>query len=230
MPAGMRAAPNFLPTRMKPPAAAPNATPLEALGMVALCFGWFIAGSLWSVSAGFRSGTISDASLIGLVGFEIFVGPIALLILRSRGHAMRDLLPSPSWRGCGVGALLYVACVVASAVALSPFAADAAQPIDRMMEAARPSLAVVVTLAVVNGLYEEVFLLGYLQRCFRHQGASFALGLSLLVRVLYHLYQGPHGALSVAVAGLVFGVFYLRTGWLWPVVFAHMLADAIPFL
>jgi hypothetical protein len=29
---------------------------------------------------------------------------------------------------------------------------------------------------------------------------------------------------------VVFGAFYLRTGWLWPVVFAHMLADTIPFL
>jgi membrane protease YdiL (CAAX protease family) len=98
------------------------------------------------------------------------------------------------------------------------------------MATARPSLAVVLLLSVVNGLYEEVFLLGYLMKGFRHRGASFALGLSLLVRVLYHLYQGPHGALSIAVAGLVFGVFYLRTGWLWPVVFAHMLADTLPFL
>ncbi|XPH21517.1 CPBP family glutamic-type intramembrane protease [Variovorax atrisoli 110B] len=32
------------------------------------------------------------------------------------------------------------------------------------------------------------------------------------------------------MVGIVFGVFYLRTGWLWPVVFAHMLADTLPFL
>jgi membrane protease YdiL (CAAX protease family) len=216
---------------MKPPTAAPNTTPLEALGIVTLCFGWFIVGSLWSVGAGFRNGAITDASLFSLIGFELFVGPIALLILRSRGYAMRGgVLPSPSWRGCVVGALLYVACVLASVAALAPFASDTAQPITRMMETARPSLAMVLALSVINGLYEEVFLLGYLQRGFQPWGASFALGLSVLVRVMYHLYQGPYGALSIAVTGVIFGAFYLRTGWLWPVVFAHMLADTLPFL
>lgn len=218
---------------MKQPISPPNATPLEALGIVALCFGWFILGSLWSVSAGFRSdgGTFNDASLLGIVGFELFVGPIALLILRSRGYAVRDLLPSPSLKGCGVGALLYIATILATLIVLSPFAGDTAtQPVARMMETARPSLAVVIALSVVNGLYEEVFLLGYLQKGLLRHGASFALGVSVLVRVMYHLYQGPHGALSLTVVGIVFGAFYLRTGWLWPVVFAHMLADTVPFL
>lgn len=43
------------------------------------------------------------------------------------------------------------------------------------------------------------FWLGYLVRGFAAVGASFAIGLSLLVRVLYHLYQGPLGAVSVLV-------------------------------
>lgn len=219
------------PTRMKQPSAQPTATPLEALGIVTLCFGWFIIGSLWSVSAGFRDAAFDDASLFGIVAFELFVGPIALLILRSRGYSVRDLLPVPSLKGCGVGALLYLVAVLASLIAVSLLADGAAtQPIERMMQTARPSMAMVLALSVVNGLYEEVFLLGYLQKGLRHHGASFALGVSVLVRVLYHLYQGPNGALSLAVVGIVFGVFYLRTGWLWPVVFAHMLADTLPFL
>ncbi|MET3179399.1 CPBP family intramembrane glutamic endopeptidase [Variovorax gossypii] len=216
---------------MKQPSSPPTATPLEALGIVALCFGWFIIGSLWSVSAGFRNASFNDASLFGIVAFELFVGPIALLILRSRGYAVRDLLPLPSLKGCGAGALLYLAALLACVIVLSPLADNTAtQPIERMMETARPSMAMVLALSVVNGLYEEVFLLGYLQKGLRHHGASFALGVSVLVRVLYHLYQGPHGALSLVVVGIVFGLFYLRTGWLWPVVFAHMLADTIPFL
>ncbi len=198
--------------------------------MVTLCFGWFILGSLWSVSAGFRSHAITDASLLGIVGFEVLIGPIALLVLRSRGYAVTALLPSPSWIGCGVGALLYITCVLAVWLTLVPFSSNEVQPIDELVAKARPSFAMVLVLSAVNGLYEEVFLLGYLMKGFRHRGTSFALGLSLLVRVLYHLYQGPHGALSIAVVGFVFGGFYLRTGWLWPVVFAHMLADALSLL
>ena len=55
------------PTRMKQPSPQPTATPLEALGIVTLCFGWFIIGSLWSVSAGFRDAAFDDASLFGIV-------------------------------------------------------------------------------------------------------------------------------------------------------------------
>ncbi len=214
----------------QPPAAPSTTTSLEALSIVALCFGWFIVGSLWSVSAGFRSGPITDASLLGVVGFELVMAPLALFVLYSRGHDVGGLLPVPSWKGCAVGVLLYIGCILASIVALSPFGNDPSQPIERLMAVAHPSLASVLVLSVVNGLYEEVFLLGYLMKGLRRHGASFALGASLLVRVLYHLYQGPYGALSIAAVGLVFGLFYLRTGWLWPVVFAHMLADTVPFL
>jgi membrane protease YdiL (CAAX protease family) len=48
--------------------------------------------------------------------------------------------------------------------------------------------------------------------------------------MLYHIYQGPVGALSVLVFGLVLSLFYLRTGRLFPVVVAHVIADVAPFL
>jgi membrane protease YdiL (CAAX protease family) len=70
-------------------------------------------------------------------------------------------------------------------------------------------------------------LLGYLMRGFAEAGASFALGLSVLVRLLYHLYQGPLGAVSVVVCGLVLGAAYWRTRRLWPVALAHALIDMI---
>jgi membrane protease YdiL (CAAX protease family) len=107
---------------------------------------------------------------------------------------------------------------------------DRAQPVDAMVQNATVSLAVIVPTAIVNGAYEEVFLLGFLARGLRGHGASVALGVSLLVRILYHTYQGPLGVVSMLVFGGVLGAFYLRTGGLFPVVFAHILADIIPFL
>ena len=85
----------------------------------------------------------------------------------------------------------------------------------------------ILALSLLNGLYEETFLLGYLIRGFSAAGASFALGLNVLVRLLYHLYQGPMGAVSVVIFGLVVGYYYWRTRVLWPAVFAHMLADVL---
>lgn len=98
-----------------------------------------------------------------------------------------------------------------------------------MVAGAQISLGPLLAMSLVNGIYEEVFLLGYLQRALEGFGASFAVGVSLLVRVLYHLYQGPSGALYVLGFGLVLGLYFLRTRELWPVAFAHIFADFAGF-
>ncbi len=90
------------------------------------------------------------------------------------------------------------------------------------------SLASTVLFAMVNGTFEEIFLLGVLARGLRGYGLSVAIGVSLLVRVLYHLYQGPLGAVSVLAVGLTFTLFYLRGEQLWPPVLAHILLDIVP--
>ena len=81
---------------------------------------------------------------------------------------------------------------------------------------------------MVNGTFEEVFLLGVLVRGLRAHGLPFAIGVSLLVRVLYHLYQGPLGAVWVLSIGLMLTLFYVRGKQLWPPVLAHILWDIVP--
>ena len=88
----------------------------------------------------------------------------------------------------------------------------------------------VVALAMVNGLYEETFLAGYLLEGLRKHGIHIALGITTLIRLLYHLYQGPIGAASVTAYGLVVMLFYWRSRLLWPIVFAHTLADITAFI
>ena len=211
--------------------ALPLPKPLEATLIVAICFGWFIASSIAAVASGFpaSSETFSDGSLVGLILIELALGAIALAVLRFRGYALADLLPTPTWQGCAIGVLLFIVTTLAWGAVAQCFPADAFahQPIADMVSGKRVTLPVVIALSMVNGLYEETFLLGYLMRGFRAAGPSLAIGLSVLVRVMYHLYQGPLGAVSVLVYGLVVGLFYWRTGKLWPAVFAHTLADAL---
>jgi membrane protease YdiL (CAAX protease family) len=101
------------------------------------------------------------------------------------------------------------------------------QPITVIAAKAKPTLFFILAVSILNGLYEETFLLGYLVRGFSAAGASFAVGLSILVRLLYHLYQGPVGAVSVVVFGLIVSYYYWRTPVLWPAVLAHTIADVI---
>ena len=67
-------------------------------------------------------------------------------------------------------------------------------------------------------------------RALQPLGAFVAIGVPLLIRALSHLYQGPLGTVSAVGFGLVFAVYYWRTKLLWPVVFAHILADVVGFV
>lgn len=179
----------------------------------------------------FKSPNFTDVSFISTMVMELVLAALAIAILHKRAYAIAKLYPEPSLSGALIGVILYVVCVVTSLIVMSPWAADfSEQPISKLVSNASASLEVIVPSAMVNGAFEEIFLLGFLMRGLRHYGSSTAIGASLLVRVLYHLYQGPMGAVSVLAVGSVLSLYYLRTERLFPVVFAHVLADVIPFL
>jgi len=206
-------------------------TPAEAIGIVVLCFGWFILGSWESVSHDFQSGTFTESGLLGLVGLEVVLALAALYVLRVRGFAIASLYPQPSVRGAAAGVLLAIAAGWAGWGATSLFNwAYYSDPLERLMGGPPIGLSSLVMLGIVNGTYEEIFLLGFLLRGLRGYGLSLAIGVSLLVRVLYHLYQGPMGAVYVGAVGLVFSLYYVARGKLFPVVIAHALWDIVPFL
>jgi membrane protease YdiL (CAAX protease family) len=206
-------------------------SPGEALGIVVLCFGWFILGSAYAVSDGFRSGAFSESGSLGLVGVELILGTMAAYVLRARGFDVASLYPRPSAVGLATGALLYVAAAGAAWVAVMPLDPGYySEPYERLMGGPPIGLPVLVLLGIVNGAYEEIFLLGFLLRGLRGHGLWVAIGVALLVRVLYHLYQGPYGAIYVGTFGLVLSLYYAATGKLFPVVLAHACADIVPFL
>lgn len=206
-------------------------TPAEAIGIVTLCFGWFIAGSVYAVSAGFKTGAYSEGGIVGLLILEVLLGLTALYILRSRGFDVPSLYPRPSVVGVAFGSFLYVSAAGAAGLALMMFNAEHySEPLERLMGGAPIGLPALVLLGVVNGAYEEIFLLGFLLRGLRGYGLSLAIGVSMLVRVLYHLYQGPLGAVCIGIFGLVLSLSYVANGKLFPAVFAHAVADIVPFI
>jgi CAAX protease family protein len=207
-------------------------TPLEAAVVVTICFGLSIFASLHAVANGFRaSGAFTDASLLWVIGSELVLALAALAFLHLRGFAIASLVPTPSLRGGIAGVALFFGAWLAGSLLVAPFAAgQPEQPIDRMMAEATLSMPVIVAMALVNGAFEEVFLLGFLARALRGFGLAIALGVPTLVRLSYHLYQGPLGALWVLAVGLVFASYFARTVQLWPPVFAHVLWDIVPFV
>lgn len=201
----------------------------EALGVTAICFGLMIWQSTQAVLAGFPTYPFTDGSMLWLIAIELVLASVALALLRARGFAIATLYPQPSIRGVGIGIGLYLAAWLAAVLALAPFG-DAAQPIDSMVSETVLSMGVLIAVAVVNATFEEVFLLGFLVRGLRGFGLNVAIGASLLVRLAYHLYQGPLGAVSVLAFGVVVTLYFVSSNKLWPPVFCHMLGDILPFL
>ncbi len=210
-------------------AARTTTTVFEALAVTGICFGLMIWQSIAAVFAGFPSSAFTDEGTLWLVFLELTFSAVALVFLRARGFAIATLYPSPTGWGILHGIGLYIAAWLLVLLVVAPFN-HTSQPIDEMVSGASLSLSFVVALAVVNATFEEVFLLGFLVRGLRGFGLSVAIGASLLVRVLYHLYQGPLGALSVVAFGLALTLYFVASDRLWPPVFCHMLADIIPFL
>ncbi len=203
----------------------------EALAISVICFGYFIFSSITAVAGGFPSRSLDDNSAWYLICIELAFAVAALLFLHARKFDVRSLAPQPSLIGAGVGVLLYVAAWFVGAIVAAPFATpQSAQAVQSIASASSHSLTSVIALALVNGTFEEIFLLGVLVRGLCAHGISIAIGLSVLVRLLYHLYQGPYGVMQVLGFGLVLAVFYVRFGTLWPPVFAHIVGDIVPFV
>jgi hypothetical protein len=203
--------------------------PLDALAITILCFGWFILGSIAAVGANFPAGQgFTDSGLASTIATELVLGGLALVFLRMRGHSVLGLLPRPNVAGGVVGVVLYVLGIATWWVTLAMVDVRdvGSQPIAEIMSNTRVSFAMVLALSLVNGIYEETFLC-FLVDAFRGHGASVAIGVSTLVRLLYHVYQGPLGSVSIVLYGVIMAGFYWRTRWLWPVAFAHVLADLV---
>lgn len=214
------------------PGEAPHATLFEACLLVLICFGSFIAASL-DAAMRWRPGTasgFSDASFAYTLSTELALAAMAVLVLWARRYPLQQLYPQPSLRGAVDAALLGIGVALAHELLVFLLPQPQASPIEEMLASTAVTWSGTLPLMIVNGIYEEVFLLAYLMRGLRRFGASTALGIAVFVRMLYHTYQGPVALVSVMAVGLIFGLYYQRTGRLFPVVLAHIAIDVFAFL
>ncbi len=94
------------------------------------------------------------------------------------------------------------------------------------------TVPVLAGLAVMNGVLEEVVMLGFLFTRWLQKGWAVwvVVAASALIRGAYHLYQGFGGFLGNVVMGLVFGWLYLRWRRVGPLVVAHVILDLVSFI
>jgi membrane protease YdiL (CAAX protease family) len=200
-------------------------TVAEALVVIAICFGLPILTSVDALFNTYPDAPLTDAGAIGLILVEAILSGGALLFLKARGFALGTLIPRPTLRDSLVAALVMLSAWLIGFVVTAPLPTQPTQALDSTLVASSVSMVVMVALACINSAFEEVFLLGVLMRGLRGFGLSVAIGVPLLVRVLYSLYQGPINVVWVLVFGLCFSLAYARKQALWTPVLAHFLWD-----
>lgn len=205
----------------------------EFVTVIGVCFGYFIIASLWSAFLPVPDPVVvvpADTSLIGLVAIEGMLLPVAALFLWARGWRLSDFPLGRVWIGTLGGILLFATAYLLFLLVL-PFltlVAGSDQLDGPALFADRPSVAVALIASTVNPVFEEGLVVGYVVKALEgRQGAPFAVGASVLIRLLYHTYQGPIIAASILPLGLLFALAYWRWRALWPLILAHGLFDFI---
>lgn len=210
-----------------PPVARTPLSLYEIVLVVAIFAGWFIYGSLQAIFAGFPVPHLTDQDALALVILEYVAFPAAFAVLWRRGWRLKDLGIQLSWTNSFVGLLLVGATYLFNAMLwdLMGRLIGGREFLIQFMHAISISLPVALLLSIVNGAFEEFFLCRYLIEAFSRFGPAVAIGISSLIRMSYHLYQGPLGAILVLGFGIVVSIFYWRSRQVWPVMLAHMLTD-----
>lgn len=208
---------------------------VEFLVVVTWAFGLPIFASIMSLGTPGSSATpvFTNAELLATIIFEVVQLGFLGWFLRLRGWTLERFGLGFSWSGTLVGLLLLVATygLVAGVQQLAQgvFNYDLQNAIERAPKADKDlSVQLVFLVSVINGIFEELFVAGYIITAITpRRGMWTAINASVVVRLLYHLYQGPIGVLTIVPMGLLYGYLYSRTRQLWPLVVAHVLLDIV---
>ena len=208
---------------------------VEFLVVVTWAFGLPIFSSIMSLGTPGSSATpvFNNAQLLGTIIFEVIQLGFLSWFLHIRGWTLERFGLGFSWSGTLVGVLLLVATygLIAGVqqIAQGVFNYDLQAAIERAPKVDKElSMQLVFLVSVVNGIFEELFVAGYIITALTaRRGMWVAINVSVVVRLLYHLYQGPIGVLTIVPMGLLYGYLYSRTRQLWPLVVAHVLLDVI---
>lgn len=170
---------------------------------------------------------VSNNNLLKLDITELTVLVAVLLIGKIRGWSLATFGFSISWKGTGVGILLFIATTaMVTAVGIWAHIIHSAHPDFTAVELTVPFI---LLHSIVNPVFEEVMESGYFIHSLQRFGMWPAIFASALFRACYHAWMGI-GALSIFALGMIFGLSYWRWRQLWPLVVAHSLCDILGLL
>jgi membrane protease YdiL (CAAX protease family) len=194
--------------------------------------GLFVGSWLLHITGGGDATTIvlDDREALATLGIEALLALMFVPWLWWRGWRAADLSkpsgPLDVPRGIVVWFLAYLALGLAfGAVAL--FQEKMVEPTVKV----NLSDIVIIAVSILNAVFEELLWLAYgVTALSRRIGLRRACIISVLMRTVVHVYEGPLAILGVLPIGIVFTLYFARTRRVWPVIVAHALQDAFAFV
>jgi uncharacterized protein len=197
--------------------------------IITLCFAYFVVTSLTALLLHIRAFELSSGRVIRGITTELVILAVAAWILRVRGWKMSRLSRRFSWLALLAGLPLFIGYILlywaTSLLVIWVYPAASRMTTMRMVPSA--PIALLAVFIVVNSVFEEVTVTGYVVTALSEQGAALSITASALLRFLYHLYQGPIASLAILPLGLLFAAVYWRWRNLWPLMVAHTIVNVL---
>lgn len=202
---------------------------IEALLVLLFAFLYPISTSLvYTIGIGTKPLNLTDVGSVALMGFELGVVGMFLLYWKARGSKLNEL-------GISIGEIdILYTVLLFIAIYILPWAQYTLWVLFTRTAPSQSGFELVghlspfsvLLMSIVNPIYEELFLVGYVySQLSKNTHWAFIALLSTLVRVSYHTYQGWYSVIGVGLYGLVMATFYWKFRRLAPVVIAHGLLD-----
>jgi membrane protease YdiL (CAAX protease family) len=199
-------------------------------------FGLFFLAAFMATKGGAGdaagAGVYTGDHLMQVIVYELPVGVALFAFLRLRGWSLERLgvrfSAVETLVGFGLAFFAELACYLPLIAVALAFPASIEAMSASQATPGGFGLLTVVALSIVNPIFEETFVCGYVITVVKERSdASTAVMISTAIRLLYHLYQGPIAFFGIVPFGLVVSGWYARSGRLWPVIVAHGISDFI---
>jgi len=92
------------------------------------------------------------------------------------------------------------------------------------------NLVSILLISIINSIYEEVLLIGYIFKRFEKYNPLIIISISLILRASYHTYQGLANLPMILILAVVFGIYYTKYKKLWPLIIAHGIGNVFHLL
>lgn len=203
---------------------------IEIVLVLVVGFGLFIYSSSISISKPSKIYNSTDAYFI--VMYEIVALSIIRIYLKKRRWPFRDFHLEFNYKMVGAAIILVLARNITGWVITKIL--KMLNIIDSTFQATiivsyNINLIGIILLIIINSIYEEVLLTGYLFKKFDKLHPILLILINFILRTSYHTYQGWENLPMVFSLSLIFGIYYIKYKNLWTIIWAHGIGNMVSF-